>query len=52
MADPSEREPEAPARIKPYSRPTLTDYGSVAKLTMAKGNTVVEGAGQLKQNCL
>jgi hypothetical protein len=52
MADPNEREREEPARIKRYSRPTLTEYGSVAKLTMVKGNTVVEGAGQLKQSCL
>jgi hypothetical protein len=52
MADSSEREREEPARIKPYSRPTLTEYGSVAKLTMAKGITVTEGSGQLKQSCL
>jgi hypothetical protein len=52
MADSGDREREEPARIKPYSRPTLTEYGSVAKLTMAKGVTVTEGAGQLKQSCL
>ena len=52
MADPNEREREKAAPIKRYSRPTLTEYGSVAKLTMVKGNTVVEGAGQLKQSCL
>ena len=52
MADSGDREREEPARIKPYSRPTLTEYGSVAKLTMVKGVTVTEGTGQLKQSCL
>ena len=52
MAESSEREREEPARIKRYSRPTLTEYGSVAKLTMAKGFTTTEGSGQLKQSCL
>ena len=52
MTDSSDREREEPARIKRYSPPTLTEYGSVAKLTMAKGVTVTEGAGQLKQSCL
>ena len=52
MADPKDREHDEPAPVKQYSRPVLTEYGSVAKLTMVKGNTVVEGAGQLKQSCL
>ena len=33
---------DADAR-KPYARPTLTEYGSVAKLTLVKGSTDVEG---------
>ena len=52
MAESNDRQRDEPLRMKPYSRPTLTEYGSVAKLTMVKGNTVVEGAGQLKQSCL
>ena len=52
MADPNDRQHEEPTRIKTYSRPTLTEYGSIAKLTMAKGNTVFEASGQLKQSCL
>jgi hypothetical protein len=52
MADPDDRQHEEPTRAKQYTRPTLTEYGSVAKLTMAKGNTSPEGAGQLKQSCL
>ena len=52
MADSGDREREEPARIKPYARPTLTEYGSVAKLTMTKGVTVTEGSGQLRQSCL
>jgi hypothetical protein len=52
MADPNDPQRDQTTRVKPYTRPTLTEYGSVAKLTMAKGNTVTEGAGQLKQSCL
>jgi hypothetical protein len=52
MADGNEREPDGPPRLKTYARPTLTDYGSVTKLTMAKGFTVVEAGGQQKQSCL
>jgi hypothetical protein len=33
----------ADGRKKVYARPTLTEYGSVAKLTMAKGTTSAEG---------
>jgi hypothetical protein len=46
-------EPKQPgATKKTYTKPTLTEYGSVAKLTMAKGSTTVEGPGQLKKQCL
>jgi len=39
---------------KPYTQPTLTEYGSVSKLTMIKGSTNVEGGAPFskKQNCL
>jgi hypothetical protein len=38
---------------KPYTAPTLTEYGSVSKLTMVKGSTVVEaGSPNKKQGCL
>ena len=36
---------------KPYSTPTLTECGSVAKLTMAKGTTSSE-LGQIVKKCL
>jgi len=36
---------------KPYTRPGLTEYGSVAKLTMVKGTTSPEG-GPNKLKCL
>ena len=40
-------------RKKAYARPTLTEYGSVAKLTMTKGTTQSEaGAPSKKQQCL
>jgi hypothetical protein len=56
MPDPNDsqgREPgHAPAHGKKYARPTLTEYGSVAKLTMAKGNTAVETPTQQKPGCL
>jgi hypothetical protein len=52
MADRIDREHDQPERAKKYTRPVLTEYGSVAKLTMTKGNTVVEGAGHQKQSCL
>jgi hypothetical protein len=40
-----------PARGKKYASPTLTEYGSVAKLTMAKGTTTLEPPNQ-KKPCL
>jgi hypothetical protein len=55
MTERNERtEPKRPggAAKKTYTKPTLTEYGSVAKLTMAKGSTLVEPPGQLKKQCL
>ncbi|MCU1382700.1 MAG: hypothetical protein JWL71_1397 [Acidobacteria bacterium] len=37
---------------KPYARPTLTEYGSVAKLTMLKGTTQSEISPNKKKACL
>jgi hypothetical protein len=37
---------------KPYVRPTLTEYGSVSKLTMAKGSTQTETVPHDKRACL
>ena len=37
---------------KAYARPTLTEYGSVAKLTMTKGSTNVEISPNKKTGCL
>lgn len=37
---------------KVYTRPTLTEYGSVAKLTMVKGTTLVEISPNKKKACL
>jgi len=37
---------------KTYTTPTLTECGSVAKLTMAKGTTAVELGQIVKRRCL
>jgi hypothetical protein len=39
-------------RKKADARPTLTEYGSVAKLTMTKGTTQSEITPNKKQQCL
>ena len=40
-------------RRKQYSEPKLTEYGSVAKLTMVKGGSFVElGTNKKTTNCL
>ena len=54
MPDTTRREdakPEARER-KPYTPPTVTEYGSVAKLTMTKGTTQVEISPNKKTACL
>jgi hypothetical protein len=40
------------AAKKPYTPPTLTECGSVAKLTMAKGTTLSELSQIVKKQCL
>ena len=42
----------SPAGKKPYVAPTLTECGSVAKLTMGKGSTASEGGAPNKKSCL
>jgi len=49
---PRDSQPEA-ATKKPYTRPGLTEYGSVSKLTMIKGSTQSEGGAPFtKRQCL
>ena len=44
---------DAPKGGKPYSAPVLTEYGSVAKLTMVKGGSFVElGTNKKTTSCL
>ena len=51
MPDPDKQNASEMTRRKPYKTPTLTEYGSVAKLTMAKGSTVLESPSA-KKTCL
>lgn len=44
--------PSATAPKKPYRAPTLTECGTVAKLTMGKGTTSVELGQVVKKSCL
>ncbi len=53
MKDSNEQERERPRGRKSYSAPVLTEYGSVSKLTMAKGGSFVESPTLKKSNsCL
>lgn len=53
MPDANEPASDVPTRGKPYSTPQLTEYGSVAKLTMAKGGSFVElGTAKKTTSCL
>jgi asparagine synthase (glutamine-hydrolysing) len=51
--DEQTREPTAPERERkrPYARPTLTEYGSVAKLTQGGGSKISDG-GTTEKKCL
>jgi hypothetical protein len=42
LTRPEPRTPAASSGRRPYTPPTLVEYGSVAKLTQSGGNTVVE----------
>lgn len=37
---------------RPYNRPVLTRYGSVAKLTQGTGSTGADGPGNTKMNSM
>ena len=53
MKDSSEQAPDAPKGVKQYSAPQLTEYGSVAKLTMTKGGSFNEiGTNKKTTSCL
>ncbi|MGE3277962.1 MAG: lasso RiPP family leader peptide-containing protein [Vicinamibacterales bacterium] len=42
-----------PLPKRPYTRPVLTEYGSISKLTQSGGATRVEsGVPSMKMNCL
>lgn len=46
-------EPRPPERKRAYTRPTLTEYGSVAKLTQGGGSRVSDGGStQRGRACL
>ena len=48
----SDSKQDAAKPKKAYVAPTLTECGSVAKLTMAKGTTQVEITPNKKRQCL
>jgi hypothetical protein len=54
MTDKTRRDDSQPAAggKKPYTRPTVTEYGSVAKLTLVKGMTDLEGSQPATKKCL
>ncbi len=51
MNKPNEQSSTGSPHLKAYTAPTLTEYGSVAKLTMGKGSTVLESP-TAKKTCL
>lgn len=48
MTDSNDQPRDDPKSGKRYSAPVLTEYGSVSKLTMAKGGSFVETPTQKK----
>jgi hypothetical protein len=51
--DEQKHEPRQPGRKRAYATPTLTEYGSVAKLTQGGGSRVSDGGStQRASNCL
>ena len=40
-----EDDKRSPRRVKPYEKPVLTEYGSVAKLTRSTSGSVGDGGG-------
>ena len=49
---PTENAPTVPDGKKAYHSPTLTECGTVAKLTMAKGTTTTELGQVVRKTCL
>jgi len=41
-----------PGKRRPYAKPKLLEYGSVAKLTQSNGSTVNEPASKMRGKCL
>lgn len=53
MTDSKDQTQDEPTTGKRYSAPVLTEYGSVAKLTMAKGGSFRENPTQKRTtSCL
>lgn len=51
--DEQKQESPRPERKRAYARPTLTEYGSVAKLTQGGGSRISDGGStQRASNCL
>ena len=51
--DPARRERSASAPRRPYTKPKLTEYGSIAKLTQGTRTNQSDGVGGgFKMNCL
>ena len=52
-ARPSDRDRGAPAGRRPYRKPRLTEYGSIAKLTQGTATRQADGpGGGFKRSCL
>ena len=49
--DEQKREPRQPDAKRAYTRPTLTEYGSVSKLTKGGASNVADG-GSTQKMCL
>lgn len=53
MTEANDRPADQPKGGKHYSAPVLTEYGSVSKLTMAKGGSFLETPTQkMSTSCL
>ena len=50
--DTQRREPREKPRRRPYIKPVLTRYGSLARLTQTGSGTMSEGAASNRRNCL
>ena len=51
--DPTRKDPALDAGRRPYAKPTLTEYGSIAKLTQGTRTNQSDGVGGgFKMGCL